>query len=309
MQIFWNIADYQLQSRPIVTIGVFDGVHLGHQQIITQCVTEAQQQHTETTLVTFHPHPRLVVQPNANVQLLQTTGEKLECFEKLGIDHVLVIPFTQEFSKTSSSDFIKNILVDQIHVRKVIVGHDHSYGHSREGGIEHLQAMGNQYQFEVEQIEPISQKELTVSSSAIRDTLAQGNVRLASQLLGRFYTLPGTVVPGNQLGREIGFRTANTEPEPTKIIPANGVYACLATHKGQVYKCMTNIGIRPTVGGKKLVVETHLLDFSGDIYSEELILQFVDRIRDEVHFETMEALSLQLMQDKASTEKILNGIY
>ena len=293
----------------MVTIGTFDGVHLGHRMVIERLKELAQKYDGETVIFTFFPHPRLVTAPGeTNLRLLTTLEEKKELFEDLGIDHLVVYPFTKEFSQLSYAEFVHRILSEQIKTRCLVVGYDHKFGKNREGGFEYLQECARKYQFDIEKQEPLSIDENYISSTKIRDALQAGDIKKANRYLGYPFTLHGKVVEGKQLGRKIGFPTANIEAsDPHKIIPGYGVYAVKINVNEISFSGMLNIGSRPTFNqnADQRSIEVHIFDFNDDIYNAEITLTFIDKIREEQKFNGIEALANQLIKDKITALKIL----
>lgn len=309
MKIYRNINDYKPVKNAIVTIGTFDGVHLGHQAIFKKMTAEAKAIGGETVVVTFHPHPRLVLNiDSSSLRFITTQEKKMEILEKTGIDNVVIIEFTREFSRTSSEQFIKNYIVDKIKPAKLVIGYDHHFGKNRMGDFKLLYDLSNRYNFKVERVAAQDVENIAVSSTKIRKALEAGDVKKANRLLGYEYSLCGEVIHGNELGRTIGFPTANLNiPDAFKVIAVCGVYACHIKHKGLFYNGMGNIGYRPTVSGNsQLTTEVHLFDFDQMIYGEEICVSFVDRIRSEIRFENMQALQQQLVKDKVAAIEILN---
>lgn len=293
----------------MATVGVFDGVHRGHLEIISRLSKVAKDKKCESVIITFEPHPRLVLPHSAEVRLLQTLDEKLHRFELAGVDVVLVIPFDKEFSRVTPHDFIKNVLVDQIKVSHVITGYDHFFGQNRQGDFDMLSKMGKEFGFTVDELPMVLVAEHTVSSSVVRRALLDGDVRLASTMLGYAYEMTGTVVAGNKIGRNIGFPTANLDLNNNhKLVPGQGVYATLVKIGGSVYKAMTNIGYRPTIDADHLTIEANIFDFNQDIYDKEITLSFIERIRDEKRFASLGDLQLQLASDKIVAGKILESL-
>ncbi len=308
MNIYHDLNDLKKIKHPVVTVGTFDGVHVGHQEIFHRMQEMAGQNGGETVVVTFHPHPRLVVHSdNRNLKFINTRERKYKLLEKSGIDNLIIIPFTQAFSRLSSEEFVKQYLVDKIGVYKLVIGYDHHFGKNREGDISGLMKMGNKYNFTVEEVPARFIHNIAVSSTQIRNALRLGEVKLASDLLGYEYSIQGTVVPGKKLGRDIGFPTANIElQDEYKLISAVGVYACRIEVEGVMYKGMGNIGYRPTVDHGDLTIEVHIFDFSTEIYDQTITIYFVERIRDEIKFRNLEALRQQLMKDKKWVESLLS---
>jgi riboflavin kinase/FMN adenylyltransferase len=303
MEFFPNLDGYKAGPNPVVTIGTFDGVHLGHRVILDRIKQLAEAQRGESVVVSFHPHPRLVLQPNDNsLRLLQTVEEKADSLRALGISKLVLIPFTKEFAATSSESFIKNILVDVFRVHTVVIGYDHRFGKGRGGGLDELRQAGTLYGFKVEEIPAQQIDEANVSSTRIRAALRDGDVQTAAKLLGYRYPLSGVVVHGRKLGRTIGWPTANLHiPEPYKKIPAEGVYAVEAWVRGSRWPSMLNIGRNPTVGeGLPQTIEVHIIGFDADIYAETVTLRFISRIRNEEKFADMATLKAKLYEDRTA---------
>ena len=310
MKIYQGLTDFHPPKNAVVTSGTFDGVHLGHQKILNRLQELAKSKGGETVLLTYWPHPRLVLQPKNNtLRLLSTFSEKVSILDEMGIDHLLVLPFTQEFSQMSSEDFISKILVEKIQTKTLVIGYDHRFGKNREGSFEYLQSHSELYGFELEEISRQDVDELGVSSTKIRLALAQGDIHTASKYLGRSYSLSGLVVKGQQIGRSIGFPTANIQVEdPYKLLPREGAYAVYVDINRQRYRAMLNIGDRPTVEGSEKTIEAHIIDFQGDLYGLELTLFFEAYLREEKRFTSLDALKNQLMIDREQAIFILKKI-
>ena len=293
----------------MVTIGTFDGVHLGHQKVISKLKNFASDHGGESVIFTFYPHPRMVTNPNeTNLRLLTTLAEKQKLFAESGIDHFIVYPFTRAFSELTYEEFVKQILVDRLKVHCLVVGYDHRFGKNREGSFEDLQKCAEKYGFEIEKLEALLIDQADVSSTLIRNALEQGAIEKANKYLGYNYTLHGTVVEGYRVGRKIGFPTANIEAsDKYKLIPGYGVYAVKVIIDGQMYKGMLNIGVRPTFNknADNRSIEVHLFDFHNDIYNKEITLIFIGKIREEQRFNGIEELTEQLKKDKITALKIL----
>ena len=291
----------------MVTTGTFDGVHLGHQQIIKRLIETATKSNGETVLLTFFPHPRMVLFPDYKPLLLNTLEEKTVLLEKAGIDHLIIHPFNREFSMLSSKEFISEILVKTLQTKKLVIGYDHHFGKNREGSFDHLKEFGPIYGFDVEEIPAQEVEHTGVSSTKIRQALTKGDVETANSFLGYSYMLSGTVVKGRMIGRSIDFPTANLQVhDPFKLIPADGVYAVNVKRGKDQLKGMLNIGMRPTVDGKARTIEVNILDFNADLYGETLTLEFVKRLRDEIKFDGIESLKQQLFKDREQTRTILS---
>jgi riboflavin kinase / FMN adenylyltransferase len=307
MEVIRDIADFPQLSYPVVTSGTFDGVHVGHQKILQRVIEQARQSNGQSVVITYWPHPRLVLFPEDNdLKLLSTIEERIEQLRSFGIDYLLIIPFTKEFSRTSSRSFISDILVKAIRTKVLVIGYDHRFGKNREGSFEHLKAHTGRYGFEVEEIPREDVDDIGVSSTKIRKALESGDLETATSYLGRYYTLTSVVEEGQKLGRTIGYPTANlTIPYKHKLIPANGVYAVWATIDGERHAGMMNIGMRPTVEGNHLTLEVHLLNYNRDIYQQTITVAFVAYLRPEQKFNDLDELKEQLAKDKQATEKSL----
>ncbi len=300
MNIYHSLDSIHNLKNAVVTSGTFDGVHIGHQKILTRLKEISFQSNGESVVLTFWPHPRLVVSEDSQgLQLLSTIDEKIELFERLGIQHLVIIPFTRSFSELTSEEFIQQVLVNKINTKKLVIGYDHRFGRNREGSFEFLKNNASTYGFEVEEIPRQDIQDLAISSTRIRQALFSGQVSIAQGLLGRAYSLSGTVVKGKQLGRTIGFPTANLHlHEDYKLVPCNGVYVIKAQYQGKVYGAMLNIGVRPTVDGSLRTIEAHIFDFDKEIYGEDLTLELLHYLRPEQKFEGLDALVAQIRKDQ-----------
>jgi riboflavin kinase/FMN adenylyltransferase len=296
---FQGIDFYTTNRKTVVTIGTFDGVHKGHQQIIRHLVETAKQENCSSLILTFFPHPRLVLQGDSSIQLLNTIEERKTLLAKTGVDHLIVHPFDEAFSSMTAEEFIVSVLVKKLNVQQIIVGHDHRFGKNRTADFHDLVAFGKKYGFHVTQIAAEMLNEVNISSTKIRTALQVGDIQLADSYLGHPYQLNGQVQKGNQLGRTIGFPTANLAvAEAYKLIPKKGVYLVQSIlNKRKVFGLM-NIGVRPTVDGKTQTIEVFYLDFEGDLYGQQLQVELLDFIRDEQKFESLDALKIQLEKDK-----------
>ncbi|MCW3072670.1 MAG: riboflavin kinase/FMN adenylyltransferase [Bacteroidetes bacterium] len=307
MKVYTDIIDFKNVKNPVVTTGTFDGVHLGHQKIISRLKEAAREENGETVLLTFYPHPRMVLFPDDNdLKLINTQQEKIGLLEQYGIDHLIIYPFTKEFSRLTSVEFVRNILVNHIKTKRLVIGYNHHFGRNREGSFEHLKEYGPLYGFEVEEIPAKDIDSIEVSSTKIRNALLSGDVKTAASYLGHDFSLTGRVVDGKKIGREIGYPTANIfVDDKFKIVPADGVYAVKVRHDNRLYGGMLNIGNNPTVNGKHKTIEVNIFDFNRDIYEEDATIYFIERLRDEVKFDGLEALKAQLAIDKINSLKIL----
>lgn len=300
MKIYHQLSDFHPPRYSVVTSGTFDGVHLGHQKILERIKELAAQKQGETLLLTYWPHPRVILKPeDQSLRLLTTLSEKVKLLEEMGLDHLIILPFTKELSQMSSEEFIREILVDGIQTKTLVIGYDHKFGKNREGSFEYLQSHSHPFGFAIEEISRQDVDDLGVSSTKIRTALAQGDVSTANKYLGRPYHLSGQVVRGQQIGRSIGFPTANIRVEESaKLLPRDGAYAVHAEVNAVRYKAILNIGDRPTVAGAEKTIEAHLLDFDGDLYGQELLIFFQEFLREEKRFESLEALKNQLLIDR-----------
>jgi riboflavin kinase/FMN adenylyltransferase len=280
-------------------LGTFDGVHIGHAAILKKLTQNTADGKFESAVLTFFPHPRMVLQGKSDLKLLNTINEKIDLLEKIGIENLIIHPFDANFSQLSAEEFVKTVLVDQLHIQKIIIGYDHRFGKNRTANIDDLTAFGLKYGFEVEQISAQEINDISISSTKIRTALENGEINLANEYLGYSYFLSGTVVKGKQLGRTISFPTANIElEEEYKLVPKNGVYIVAAEIDGKSVYGMMNIGFNPTVQGEKRTIEVHFFDFDLDIYNRHIRVAILQRIRSEEKFESVEFLKIQLGKDK-----------
>lgn len=309
MRIYYHLDDFTPLPYAVVTSGTFDGVHLGHQKILNRLKETAQRHRGETVVLTYWPHPRLVLYPaDQSLRLLNTFEEKAELLKEQGIKHLVRIPFTREFSRISSVRFITEILVENLGTRKLVIGYDHRFGKNREGSFAELQANGPRYGFDVEEIPAQDIDHVTISSSKIRAALETGDVQTARQFLGREYAITGRVIKGDQLGRVLGYPTANLDLDAHhKLVPAEGIYAVRVHHGHHNFRGMLYIGTRPTVNGTKTVIEVNIFDFNSEIYGENLTVEFIRLLRRDARFSSLEELKNQLEKDRIETLQIFNN--
>ncbi len=299
MRIIQNIEDYKEQKPSVLTIGTFDGVHLGHQKIITDLVNKAKSKGHLAVVLTFFPHPRMVLQKDSNIKLIDTLKEKEQILSSLGVDVLVIHPFSKEFSRLTSLEFTRDILVNVFKVSKVIIGYNHKFGRNREASIKDLKQYGVIYNFEVEEISAQEVASINISSTKIREALLNGNIKNVSRYLNRPFKLSGTVIKGSEIGRTLNFPTANIQiKEEYKLIPPNGVYQIQSIIKNKLTFGMMNIGIRPTLGGASISIEVHFFDFDMDLYNQELTIEILSKIREEQKFDSLEKLKQQLIRDK-----------
>lgn len=309
MKIYDNFNDFQPIPHAVVTIGTFDGVHLGHQKILNRLRVLADQSHGETVLITFWPHPRMVLRPDShNIRLLSTFEEKNRLLEEFGVDYLVSIPFTNAFSETSSEEFIHHILIEKIKTNILVIGYDHKFGKGREGGFDHLHANQEKYGFELEEIPREDIDSIGISSTKIRQALENGDIVSANNFLGRPYALRGKVVQGRQIGRSIGFPTANIEiADENKLIPSDGAYIVQVSVEGKTVNGMLNIGHRPTLSGLNKTIEVHLFDFDRSIYGVDIDIFFLDFLRPEMKFSGLPELTEQLNRDRILARKFFES--
>jgi riboflavin kinase/FMN adenylyltransferase len=305
MQVYNNIDAFHTLELGVTTIGIFDGVHIGHKKILQSLVEETKLVGGESVVVTFWPHPRIVLNNDFSIKLINTIEEKIKLISEIGVDHLIILPFTKAFSELSAEEFSKEYLSKKIGTKRLFIGYDHKFGRNKEGGFEYLKANAHQYGFEVQEIPRQDIESLAVSSTRIREAIEEGNVEHANELLGHFYELQGEVILGRQVGRQIGYPTANISfTSENKILPKFGVYAVKIEVNTLHYFGMLNIGIKPTFGDLAPTIEVHIFDFQENIYGNEVCVSFVKRIRDEQKFASVDELITQLGKDKESCIKI-----
>lgn len=309
MKIVNSIKSFSANKPTIVTIGTFDGVHLGHKKILEQIVENAHSQNCESLVLTFFPHPRTILQADSEMKQLNTLAEKTNLLSALGIDNLVIHPFDAAFSRLTAEEFVKQDLVDTFKIKKIIIGHDHRFGRNRTANIDDLIEFGNKFGFEVEEISAKEINEVSISSTKIRNALTEGNIELANNYLGYYYSLTGIVSKGKQLGRTIGFPTANIKiVEEYKLIPQNGVYIVQSNLDGIMYHGMMNIGTRPTVDGTTQTIEIHFFDFQKELYNQKITISLLHRMRSEQKFKSVDALKKQLDKDKITALAIIKKL-
>ncbi|MEM7513636.1 MAG: bifunctional riboflavin kinase/FAD synthetase [Bacteroidota bacterium] len=310
MKVYRSVEAFEKGHNTIATIGTFDGVHIGHQTILNRIIQLAKRVEGESVLISFYPHPRLVLFPENNpLKLLHTLEERIATLEKLGLDKLLLIPFTKEFSRTPSKAFIRDVLVEGVGIHTIVIGYDHHFGKNRTGGIDELRSFSSQYEYEVEEIPAQSINEANISSTKIRRALESGEVDVANTYLGYNYGFSGTVVHGEKQGRKLGYPTANMEPEEkTKLIPCHGIYLVKVFAEGQEYFGLMNIGKKPTMGEFEQSQEVFIMDFSGDLYDKTIRVEFLRYLRGEKKFNSLDELIAAMNQDKANALEIIKTL-
>lgn len=308
MKIYHGLEEFRQLEYAVVTSGTFDGVHFGHQKILERLNEITKKNGGESVLLTYWPHPRMLLFPDQELFLLSSIEEKAKLLSQRHVDHLIVIPFTAEFAAMSSEEFIFDILVNKIGTKKLVIGYDHRFGKNRSGSFEELKKDGPVYGFEVEEIPKQMIENNAVSSTKIRRALSEGRIEIADEYLGRPYTIIGKVIEGDKIGRTINFPTANIEVIfKHKLIPAEGIFAVRVTINGRCHNGMLNIGYRPTFGGTQKRMEVHIFDFDQNIYGQKITLEFYSKIRSEIKFQNVGALKAQLNMDKEAAQKILAG--
>lgn len=302
MKIIKNLHDYSEKTPLALSIGMFDGVHRGHQTIIKNLNTVAANRGLESAILTFWPHPRTIFSPNDDLKLLNTIEEKTYLLAKNGVQHLFLKEFDEAFRNLTGEEFVKQILVEKLNVKHLIIGHDHTFGKNRSGDFNLLQKMSSEYGFEVEQVEAVDFHDRHISSTQIRNALKDAKIKEANEMLGYTYSVSGTVVDGKKLGRTIGYPTANISASPLKFLPKNGAYIVDVFLKTQHSKGMLSIGTNPTVDGNSLSVEVYILDFNDDIYGEEISVNFREFLHEEIKFDGLDKLIERLDEDKILTE-------
>ncbi|WP_449436354.1 bifunctional riboflavin kinase/FAD synthetase [Pedobacter steynii] len=303
MKIYNHFSEFKKLNNAVATIGTFDGVHYGHQKIIKRLCELAKSTGGESVILTFFPHPRLIIDPeNQDLKMINTINEKAKILAGLGVDHLIITPFTRDFSNLTPAEYIQNILVDTIGIKNLIVGYDHRFGKDRKGGLQDLEAFSKNFNYKIEQIPEQDINAVAVSSTKIRKALLDGDVALAANYLGYNFSIHGRVIKGDKIGRTIGFPTANIFVEETyKLIPSDGIYAVTVEMNNEVFKGMAYIGQRPTINGMTRNIEVNIFDFNKEIYGQEITMTFLEFLRHDVKFTGLEALKEQLQKDKEAT--------
>lgn len=307
MKIFNNIQSYSPEKESILTIGTFDGVHIGHNKILTKLVEESKKNNLSSLIMTFFPHPRMVLQKSQEIKMIDTIDEKIHLFEKTGVDNLIIQPFDENFSKIRAKEFVEEILVKKLKIKHIIIGYDHRFGKDREASVDDLKKFGLNYMFTVEEIAAQEIHSIAISSTKIRNAILKGEIKKCNEYLGRNFMLTGEVVHGDGLGKKINFPTANIKiPETYKIIPKNGVYLVKAIINSEIYFGMMNIGVRPTIGGKNKSLEIHFFNFKDNIYNKTISVEIICKIRDEEEFSSIDELKIQLKKDEQFCLKLIN---
>jgi riboflavin kinase/FMN adenylyltransferase len=308
LKVIENYKNFTSEKKSIVTIGTFDGVHVGHQEILEQLIATAKKENANSVLLTFFPHPRMVLQKDNSIKLINTIKERIEILQKTGLDYLIIHPFDSEFSRLTALDFVRNILVSHINTSKLIIGYDHRFGKNREGNFEQLQEFGHTYDFEVIEIPAQDINDISISSTKVRNALLDSNIKKANRYLGYNFSITGEVVTGKQLGNTIGYPTANIEiEEDYKLIPKKGAYLVKSTMDNSSYYGMMNIGNRPTVNGENDTIEVHFFDFNKDIYGAILKIEILDFLREEQKFDSIDELKEQLHRDKIKSLELIGS--
>ena len=308
MKIFNNINEFNCKKSTIITIGTFDGVHLGHQKILKKLNIEAENNGLESSVLTFFPHPRTVLNPNSSLKLINTIEERVSLFKKSKIDNLIVHPFTKEFSELDSEDYVKNILVDQLKAKIVLIGYDHKFGKNRTADINNLKEYGIKYNFEVIEIKAEEINDIAISSTKIRNSIEEGDIQLTNSYLGYEFSFFGKVVKGNSIGKTLGFPTANIKiGTDLKLIPKNGVYLISTIINQKIIFGMMNIGIKPTTNENTKSIEVNLFDFNQDLYDTNITIYIKQFLREEIKFDSLNELKLQIEKDKITCNSIINN--
>ncbi len=307
MKIYRNINEYNESKSSVVTIGTFDGIHKGHQKIFNKVINASKQSNLLSVVLTFFPHPRIILNKYNNVKMIDTLNEKIDHLEKIGIDHLIIHPFNKKFSLLSADQFIREYLVYKLKLKHIIIGYDHRFGKGREASISDLKEYSSEYNFIVDEIDAQEIEKIAISSTKIRNSINKGNLETTKKYLGRYFSLSGKVVKGDGLGKQIEYPTANILIEENyKIIPKDGVYYIKTKIDNKLYNGMMNIGHRPTIGSKEKSIEVNLFNFDREIYNKILSVDVVEKIRDEIKFSSIDALKAQLAKDEKHCLKLIN---
>ncbi len=310
MKVYTNLSKYKSNNSTFVTIGTFDGVHLGHQKVIKSLIRKAKKQHADAVLLTFFPHPRMVLQNDHDIKLINTIEERIKLLEKTGLEILVIHEFSKAFAKQSALDFVRNILVSKLNISKLIIGYDHHFGKNREGNFEQLKEYGHTYDFKVKKTAQQNFKKIAISSTKIRKAIENGNVEIANNFLGYCFMLSGEVVKGKNLGEKIGFPTANLYiKESYKLIPKTGAYVVKSEIDNKQIFGMMNIGYRPTVSGKHQTIEIHFFNFKNDLYGKNIQVDVLHFLRDEQKFESVEELKNQLFKDQQNSLLFITNVF
>ena len=310
MKIINDLSNFKSDKITFVTIGTFDGVHIGHQKVIKDLVNNANQNNATSVLLTFFPHPRMVLDKTADIKLINTIDERIQLLKKTGLDVLVINKFTKEFSEQTALNFVKSVLVDKLNIEELIIGYDHQFGQNREGNFEHLKSYGELFNFKVKEISKLDIDNFAVSSTLIRKTIKNGNIKKTNNYLGYNYMITGKVVSGKNLGQKIGFPTANIQLKETyKLLPKTGAYIVKSKIENQTIFGMMNIGYRPTVSGKNQTIEIHFFDFNKDLYDSIIQIDVLAYLRDEQKFDSIESLTNQLQKDKQNSLEFINGTF
>ena len=307
MRIFDNLKSYSSEKESILTIGTFDGVHIGHNKILKRLIQDSKKNNLSSLVMTFFPHPRMILNKSHDIKMIDTISEKINLLEKTGLDNLIIHPFDNNFSKIRAKEFVEEILVKKLKIKEIIIGYDHKFGKDREASVEDLKKFGQDYMFNVKEIPAEEIDSIAISSTKIRDAILNGEIEKCNKFLGRNFILTGKVVYGEGLGKKIDFPTANIEIKETyKIIPKNGVYLVKTKINSNTYFGMMNIGIRPTVGGRNKSLEIHFFNFKDNIYGKNVSIEIIKKIRDEEKFSSIDQLKIQLKKDEQFCLKLIN---
>lgn len=306
MKKYPSASAYKNDRQSIVTIGTFDGVHIGHKAILKRLVETAKKENLDSVVLTFFPHPRMVLQQKSDIKLINTISERTQLLENTGLEHLVIHPFTHAFSRLTALEYVRDILVNSLKAKKIIIGYDHRFGRNRNADIDDLKEFGKTYNFEVEEISAKELDDVAISSTKIRKALNEGDIDTANSYLGYHFMISGEVIKGKAIGRTIQYPTANLKlKESYKLVPKNGVYVVQSLIEGKRIFGITSIGTNPTVGGKEKTIETHFLNFNEDLYGKEITIEFLKFIRDEETFDTVEILRQEIIKDEKFAKQYL----